>query len=88
MRLHAVIMALKSGVPVAGISYDPKVKMVVQEFEQPYLDLRLNQYEKTEATVNQLLENTGALAQKAKRISGDKEKSARQNKQLLAKFLK
>lgn len=88
MRLHAVIMALKSGVPVAGISYDPKVKMVVQEFEQPYLDLKLNQYEKAEATVNQLLENSGALAQKAKRISDDKEKSARQNKQLLAKFLK
>jgi len=34
MRLHAIIMALKAGVPVAGIAYDPKVTHLLAEFEQ------------------------------------------------------
>lgn len=37
MRLHALIMALSSQVPVVGISYDPKVKHVLNYFEQPSL---------------------------------------------------
>jgi polysaccharide pyruvyl transferase WcaK-like protein len=39
MRLHAVIMALKSNVPVVGLAYDPKVIHVLAEFEQPILNL-------------------------------------------------
>ena len=39
MRLHAIIMALKAGIPVAGIAYDPKVGHVLSEFEQPCLIL-------------------------------------------------
>lgn len=39
MRLHALIMALKSGVPVIGIDYDPKVRYVVTQFGQPILNL-------------------------------------------------
>ncbi len=39
MRLHALIMALHSGVPVVGISYDPKVSSLLAEFEQPALNL-------------------------------------------------
>ncbi len=34
MRLHAIIMSLKSGVPVAGIAYDPKVTQLLAEFQQ------------------------------------------------------
>lgn len=34
MRLHAIIMALKSGKAVAGIAYDPKVTQLLAEFEQ------------------------------------------------------
>ncbi len=34
MRLHAIIMTLKSGKPVAGIAYDPKVTHLLAEFEQ------------------------------------------------------
>jgi polysaccharide pyruvyl transferase CsaB len=37
MRLHSLIMALSSGVPVVGIAYDPKVSRVLAEFEQPNL---------------------------------------------------
>lgn len=39
MRLHALIMALKAGVAVAGLAYDPKVSSVLAEFEQPILIL-------------------------------------------------
>ena len=39
MRLHALIMALKCGVPVIGIDYDPKVRYVVTQFGQPILNL-------------------------------------------------
>lgn len=39
MRLHALILALKAGIPVAGIAYDPKVAHVLSEFEQPCLIL-------------------------------------------------
>ena len=34
MRLHAIIMSLKCGKPVAGIAYDPKVTQLLAEFEQ------------------------------------------------------
>lgn len=39
MRLHALIMALKMGVPVVGIAYDPKVSHLLTDFEQPILIL-------------------------------------------------
>jgi polysaccharide pyruvyl transferase CsaB len=39
MRLHALIMALKVGVPVVGINYDPKVQRLLAEFRQPILNL-------------------------------------------------
>ena len=34
MRLHALILALKAKIPVAGIAYDPKVTQLLAEFEQ------------------------------------------------------
>lgn len=37
MRLHSLIMALSAQVPVIGIAYDPKVKAVMEEFNQPIL---------------------------------------------------
>jgi len=37
MRLHSLIMALSAEVPVIGIAYDPKVKAVMEEFNQPIL---------------------------------------------------
>jgi polysaccharide pyruvyl transferase CsaB len=39
MRLHAIIMTLKAGRPVAGISYDPKVAQILSEFGQCSLSL-------------------------------------------------
>jgi polysaccharide pyruvyl transferase WcaK-like protein len=39
MRLHALIMALKEGVPVIGLAYDPKVLRLIEEFDQPCINL-------------------------------------------------
>jgi len=39
MRLHALIFALKAGLPVSGIAYDPKVTQLLAEFEQTCLIL-------------------------------------------------
>ncbi|MFN8657579.1 MAG: polysaccharide pyruvyl transferase CsaB [Candidatus Obscuribacterales bacterium] len=39
MRLHALLIALKMGVPVVGIDYDPKVTHLLREFQQPILNL-------------------------------------------------
>lgn len=39
MRLHALILALKAGLPVSGVAYDPKVMQLLAEFEQSCLIL-------------------------------------------------
>ncbi len=41
MRFHALLMALKSGKPVIGITYDQKVSQLLDDFEQPALSLDL-----------------------------------------------
>jgi polysaccharide pyruvyl transferase CsaB len=39
MRLHALLMALRSSRPVIGIAYDAKVRILLEEFAQPLLSL-------------------------------------------------
>lgn len=39
MRLHALLIALKNGVPVVGMAYDPKVSHLLAEFDQPILNM-------------------------------------------------
>lgn len=36
MRLHAIIFASSAGVPVIGLSYDPKVTAIMSALDQPY----------------------------------------------------
>ncbi len=38
MRLHALIFALKEGVPVVGLTYDAKVEHVLNQFGQANLN--------------------------------------------------
>ena len=88
MRLHAVIMALKAGVAVAGIAYDPKVEHVLTEFEQPILILANDQ---TATDWEQLLQTAVAdsdrLSHKAMRKAEGAKKLACQNFQLLSRIL-
>ncbi|MBI5176065.1 MAG: polysaccharide pyruvyl transferase CsaB [Candidatus Melainabacteria bacterium] len=90
MRLHSLIMALSSQVPVVGISYDPKVKHVLEYFEQPSLP-----YE-TETQVDQqaweaTLAGQADLGQPGRRIIAERLAAARegacQNQALIAKML-
>ncbi len=37
MRLHALLMALRASRPVIGIAYDPKVTILLKDFNQPVL---------------------------------------------------
>ncbi len=91
MRLHAIIMALKSKVPVAGIAYDPKVQSVLKEFEQPVLNLEYNDDSQLSdewenslklavAGRSNLAKRAGIKAEAAKNLAG-------QNFQALAKIL-
>lgn len=92
MRLHALIMSLKSGVPVVGLAYDPKVRHVLTQFQQPILNLTkdgegsgtfkewLPTMQSAVATRQQLAANARAEAESAKKL-------ACQNFELLAKIL-
>lgn len=92
MRLHALIMSLKSGVPVVGIAYDPKVRHVLTQFKQPILNLTkdgdssgafkewLPTMQAAVATRQQLAAHASEEAEIAKKL-------ACQNFELLAKIL-
>lgn len=92
MRLHALIMSLKSGVPVVGLAYDPKVRHVLTQFKQPILNLTkdgegtgafkewLPTMQSAIATRQQLASAAGQEAENAKKL-------ACQNFELLAKIL-
>ena len=90
MRLHSLIMALSSQVPVVGISYDPKVKHVLNFFEQPCLP-----YETATQADQKAWEETIGLqsesGQQGRQIIARQLASARegacQNQALIAKML-
>ncbi|HNG18317.1 MAG TPA: polysaccharide pyruvyl transferase CsaB [Candidatus Obscuribacter sp.] len=90
MRLHSLIMALSSQVPVVGISYDPKVKHVLDYFQQPCLP-----YETAKQVDQDAWEATLARQAKAepqgRRIIEERLATARegacQNQLLIAKML-
>lgn len=88
MRLHAIIMSLASAVPVAGITYDPKVEAVLDEFEQPKLNM-INEFasEQWQHGLGVLFKRSGELAELAGEKSHMAQKYACQNFSLLAKIL-
>ena len=91
MRLHAIIMALKSKVPVVGISYDPKVESVLKEFEQPVLNLEYDDIgqlgERWENSVKMAVAELANLSKRASLKSEAAKNLAGQNFQALAKIL-
>lgn len=92
MRLHALIMALKSGVPVVGIAYDPKVRYVLTQFKQPILNLTKPQdgaeaSSEWLATMQTAVATRQQLATSARQEAESAKKLACQNFELLAKIL-
>lgn len=92
MRLHALIFALKVGVPVMGLTYDAKVEHVLRQFGQPILILPKDQDEgeiksKWLDTASAGLQDLGKLRDLARSNAESAKKLACRNFQLLAKIL-
>lgn len=88
MRLHALIMALKAGVAVAGIAYDPKVTQVLTEFEQPILILAKEPARRDwEQMLKTAVADSDRLAHRAMKKAEGAKKLACQNFELLARIL-
>lgn len=92
MRLHALLMALSAGTPIFGISYDPKVTHLLEEFRQPILNL-------TKETISQVsldgiahllrtaVNDRDSLLEAATTARESAKKSACQNIRLMARIL-
>lgn len=90
MRFHALVMALKSAVPVVGIAYDPKVSQLMAEFGQPMLNLPndLSQWHSTSTrTLKFALNNMPYLSKRSLEKSRAAKKMACRNFDLLAGIL-
>lgn len=88
MRLHALILALKAGIPVAGIAYDPKVAHVLAEFEQPCLILTKDcQPQQWEEALKALVYTPDRLLERSRRRLEVAQNSSCQNFSLLARIL-
>lgn len=92
MRLHALIMSLKSGVPVVGIAYDPKVRHVLTQFKQPILNLTKDgegagAFKEWLPSMQTAVATRPQLATAARQEAESAKKLACQNFELLAKIL-
>lgn len=91
MRLHSLIMSLASGKPVIGISYDPKVEIVLNQFKQPNLAFTRNEDNQDSETwpkvIKDALTNYKDLANSANNQAKDCRQMACQNSTLIAKIL-
>lgn len=87
MRLHALIMALKAGVAVSGIAYDPKVTEVLTEFEQPILILAKEPHSGDwEQLLKEAVADSDKLGRRAMKKAEAAKKLACQNFQVLARI--
>jgi polysaccharide pyruvyl transferase CsaB len=92
MRLHALIFALKEGVPAIGLTYDAKVEHVLRQFGQPILILPKDQEDgelksKWRDAASAGLQDLEKLSDLARKNAESAKKLACRNFQLLAKIL-
>lgn len=88
MRLHALIMAIKAGVPVAGIGYDPKVSQLLTDFHKPILILNKDWNAKQwEQELLSLLPDLDREAEKGNSELIQAQSQSLKNSEMLAKIL-
>lgn len=92
MRLHALILALKSFVPIIGLAYDPKVTHLLTAFEQPILNLtntesQSERDEKWSNTIKSGIADMQKLSRAARKGVDSAKNMACQNFQLLDRIL-
>jgi polysaccharide pyruvyl transferase CsaB len=89
MRLHSIIMAARYGIPVVGLIYDPKVRVILEQLGITEYGLELDNI--TNSSVASLLENAYVnrerLSGKINSRNKQLEKSASKNIELLQKLL-
>jgi polysaccharide pyruvyl transferase CsaB len=88
MRLHALIMAAVAGVPVVGVSYDPKVTSFLKQVEQPVAGKveTLTEAELIQ-TLNQVLPDLSNLQQKVMEQVAELRQEARKAAHLTLELL-
>lgn len=84
MRLHGLIFAANRGIPMCGISYDPKVDAFLKSFDLQALP---DNYEEMQAQVDNLLEDPDRHAEISRRAEEMRAKSA-QNARLALSLIK
>lgn len=85
VRLHSLIMAHAVGVPMIGLSYDPKVEGFIKEVEAPYcLDIDALNITRLKENIDTIIEN---LEKEKERISAVNIKK-KQKVELPAEYIK
>lgn len=92
MRFHALLMALKSGVPTVGLAYDPKVAYLMKNFDQPSLNLAKGLPANAASAelaglLNDALVNISELRGRAEAVSSSQKELACQNFEEIARIL-
>lgn len=89
MRLHALIIATVCGVPMVGISYDPKVTEFLDMIGQPVIrDLKMLTPELLLERVGQIKDNSEEIRRKLHKVKADLRQKALRNSQIAAEILK
>ena len=89
MRLHAIIFASSAGVPVIGLSYDPKVTSFMRELGQKYtIDLSgagISEY--LERYADEIIENRDRIAGEIAEVASSLKQKARKDVERLRELL-
>ncbi len=88
MRLHTLIYAASTGVPVIGLTYDPKVTGFLEDIgQQRFIDVSDIDTELLYQLMQDVMENKSEIRQQLREKSQELEQKALRNAQLAAQLL-